>query len=89
MWEDVWIIDSGALINGVSLGVYRNKRYMSRRVAELEKLGFSVTSTANMNTVTEYAVEARTTGDHAALEDGWNAEFGEYAIRRVDCADRT
>ena len=87
--EDVWIINSGALINGVSLGVYRNKRYMSRRVAELEKLDFSVTSTANMKTVTEYAIEARTSGDHAALEDGWNAEFQEYAIRRVDCAERT
>ena len=87
--DDIWIIDSGTQINGISLGVYRNKRYMSRRVAELEKLGFPVTSTANMKTVTEYAVEARTTADHAALEEGWNAEFQEYAIRRVDCADRT
>ena len=87
--DDIWIIDTGALINGISLGVYRNKRYMSRRVAELEKLGYSVTSTANMRTVTEYAVEARAAGDHAALENGWNSEFQEYAIRRVDCAGRT
>ena len=87
--DDVWIIGSGELINAISVGVYRNKRYMSRRVAELEKLGYPVTSTANMKSVTEYAVEARTIGDHAALEDGWNAEFQEYAIRRIECADRT
>ncbi len=86
--DDIWIIARGAQANGISLGVYRNKRYMGRRVAELEKLGYAVVTTANMRTVTEYAVEARTGDDHAALEDAWNARFQDYAIRRMDCADR-
>ena len=87
--EDIWIINQGAQANGISLGVYRNKGYMGRRVAELEKLGYGVVTSANMRTVTEFAVESRTGGDAAAFEDAWNAKFQGYAIRRVDCADRT
>ena len=75
--------------NGISLGVYRSKGNMTRRVAELEKLGFPVAITANTKTVTEYAVEARTGDDISALEDAWNAGFPDHAIRRMDCADLT
>ena len=32
---------------------------------------------------------AHAAGDGSALEDAWNAEFQDHAIRRVDCADRT
>ena len=84
---DTWIIAEGAQANGISLGVFRSKANMSRRVAELEKLGYSVVTTANTRIVTEYAVEARAGDDHSALEDAWNTEFQDYAIRRVDCAD--
>ena len=87
--DDIWIIAKGAQANGISLGVYRSKGNMSRRVAEMQQLGYSVVTTANMKTVTEYAVEARTGDDHSALEDAWNARFQDYAIRRMDCADRT
>ena len=87
--DDIWIIAKGAQANGISLGVYRSKGNMSRRVAEMEQLGYSVVTTANMKTVTEYAVEARTGDDQSALEDAWNARFQDYAIRRMDCADRT
>ena len=85
---DIWIIAEGAQANGISLGVYRSKGNMTRRVAELERLGYSVVTTANTKTVTEYAVEARTGDDLSALEDAWNARFQDYAIRRMDCADR-
>ena len=61
---DIWIIAEGAQANGISLGVYRSKGNMSRRVAEMEKLGYAVVTTANTKTVTEYAVEARTGDDH-------------------------
>ena len=84
---DIWIIAEGAQANGISLGVYRSKGNMTRRVAELERLGYSVVTTANTKTVTEYAVEARTGDDISALEDAWNARFQDYAIRRMDCAD--
>ena len=85
--EDIWIIDKGAQANGISLGVYRSKGNMTRRVAEMETLGYPVAITANTKTVTEYAVEARTGDAISALEDAWNAGFPDYAIRRMDCAD--
>ena len=85
--DDIWIIDKGAQANGISLGVYRSKGNMTRRVAEMETLGYSVAITANTKTVTEYAVEARTDDAISALEDAWNAGFPDYAIRRMDCAD--
>ena len=87
--SDIWIIDRGAQANGISLGVYRSKGNTNRRVAQMEELGYSVLTTANMKTVTMYAVEAEAAGDHSALEDAWNDRFQDYAIRRVDCADRT
>ena len=87
--EDLWIIDRGAQINGVSLGVYRNKQYMSRRVAEVETLGYTVATRANMRTAAEYAVEAQAGGERAALDDAWKAAFPEQAIRTIDCADRS
>ena len=87
--EDLWIIDRGTQINGVSLGVYRNKRYMSRRVAAVEALGYTVVTAANMRSVTEYAVEAQAGGERAALHDAWKKAFPEHEIRDIDCADRT
>ena len=87
--DDLWIIDRGEQINGISLGVFRNKRYMSRRVAELEKLGYAVETTANMRTDTEYAVEARSGGDRSAFDDAWKTAFPEQPLRSIDCADRS
>ena len=87
--EDLWIIDRGERIYGVSLGVFRNKRYMSRRVAEVEKLGYVVMTTANMRTATEYTVDAQAGGERAAFDEAWKSAFPEHEIRDVDCADRT
>ena len=85
--EDLWIIDRGTQINGVSLGVYRNKRYMTRRVAEVEALGYTVVTTANMRSVTEYAVEAQAGGERTAsgrcLEEGVpGTRDPRYRLRR-------
>ena len=87
--EDLWIIDRGTQINGVSLGVYRNKRYMTRRVAELEALGYTVVTTANMRTATEYAVYAQAGDERVAFDEAWKKAFPEHEIRGIDCADRT
>ena len=62
---------------------------MSRRVAELEALGYSAITTANMKSVTEYAVEARAGSDRSAFEVAWKATFPDFAIRLIDCADRS
>ena len=86
--EDLWIIDRGERIYGVSLGVFRNKRYMSRRVAEVEKLGYVVMTTANMRTATEYTVDAQAGGERAAFDEAWKSAFPEHEIRDIDCADR-
>ena len=86
---DIWIIANGPQANGISLGVFRSKQNMTRRVAELETLGYSVTTTANMKSVTEYAVEARAGSDRSAFDDAWKAKFPEFAIRYADCANPT
>ena len=87
--EDIFVISSGPQTNGISLGVFRNKGYMTRRVAELETLGYAVTTTANMGTVTEYAVGARAAIDRSGFDDAWKTAFPDVAIQYVDCADRT
>ena len=87
--SDIWIIAKGPQANRVSLGVFRSKQNMTRRVAELESLGYSVMTTENMKTVTEYAVEASAGSDRSAFGDAWKAKFSEFAIRYVDCADPT
>ena len=86
---DIWIIANGPQANGISLGVFRSKQNMTRRVAELETLGYSVTTTANMKSVTEYAVEARAGSDRSAFDDAWKAKYTEFAIRYADCANPT
>lgn len=86
--EDLWVIDRGSQVNGVSLGVFRNKRYMSRRVAEVEKLGYVVMTTANMRTATEYAVDAQAGGERAAFDEAWKAAFPEHELHDIDCAER-
>ena len=85
--EDIFVISSGPQTNGISLGVFRSKNNTSRRVAELEKLGYSVLTTANTTTVTGYVVEARAGGNPSAFNGDWKTTFPEQAIRHVDCAD--
>ena len=86
--SDIWIINEGARTNGISLGVYRNERYMRRRVAELKKLGYAVVSAVNMRIVSEYAVEASLTDDRAAFDDAWTATYRDHTISTVGCAGR-
>jgi len=86
--EDLWIIDRGTQINGVSLGVYRNTRYMRRRVSEVEAMGYTVVTAANMRSATAYAVEAQAGGEREALDEAWKKAFPEHEVRDIDCADR-
>ena len=86
--EDLWIINRGERVNGISLGVFRNKGNMSRLVAEIEKLGFSVLTTTNTKTDTEYAVEARVGGDRVDFDEAWKAVFPDHAMRTVVCPDQ-
>ncbi|MDE0060667.1 MAG: tetratricopeptide repeat protein [Defluviicoccus sp.] len=70
----------------ISLGVYRSKSNMQRRVAELEKLGYKAMSGANSKVLREYVVRARSPGDRAALKDAWAKRFPDNPMRRVRCS---
>ena len=87
--SDIWIIGKGERANGISLGVFRNERYMRRRVAEIEALGYSVVSAPNMKAVSAHVIEAGVEGDHSAFDEAWKTAFPEQAIRTIDCAGRS
>ena len=85
--SDVAVILSGALKNAVSLGVYASQTNAVRRAADLERLGYSVTLTANNKIVEEYAtIQARIHGPPSSLHDAWSSRFPDKAIRHVDCS---
>jgi hypothetical protein len=86
--SDVAVILKGPLTNAVSLGVFRKESNMRRRVAELETLGYSVSTVANTKVEDEFAIEARADGDGAAFDDAWTAAFPGQPIRPIDCDDR-
>ena len=86
--RDVAVIEQGPLANAVSFGVFRNERNKNRRIAELEKLGYFVSSETNTKVVSEYEVEVRLGGDRSAFDDAWMTKFPEHAIRYAACADR-
>ena len=86
--SDIWIIGKGERTNGISLGVFRNERYMRRRVAEIRALGYPVVSAPNMKTVSVHVIEAGVEGGRSAFDDAWKTAFPEQAIRTIDCAER-
>ncbi len=86
--SDIWIIGKGERANGISLGVFRNERYMRRRVAEIRALGYPVVSAPNMKAVSVHVVEAGVEGDRSAFGEAWKTAFPEQAIRTIDCAGR-
>ena len=87
--NDIWIISKGERANGISLGVFRNERYMRRRVAEIRALGYPVVSAPNMKAVSVHVVEAGVEGDRFAIDEAWKTAFPEQAIRTIDCAGRS
>ena len=86
--SDIWIFREGARANGISLGVFRNERYMRRRVAEIRALGYPVVSAPNMKAVSEYVIEASLGEDRSAFDEAWKTAFPEQAIRTIVCAGR-
>ena len=71
------------------MGVFRNERYMRRRVAEIRALGYPVVSAPNMKAVNVHVIVAGVEGHRSAFDDAWKTAFPEQAIRTIDCADRT
>ena len=87
--SDIWIIGKGERANGISLGVFRNERYMRRRVAEIRALGYPVVSAPNMKAVSVHVIEAGVEGGGSAFDEAWKTAFPEQAIRTIDCAEQT
>ena len=84
--RDVAVIPDGDLANGISFGIYREPENMNRRVAALDRLGFSVRSQASdVEVVAEYVIKARAGGMPATLDAAWTSQFPEQSIRVVDC----
>ena len=84
--RDVAVIPNGDLANGISFGIYREPENMNRRVAALDRLGFSVRSQASdVEVVAEYVIKARADGMPATLDAAWTSQFPEQSIRVVDC----
>ena len=86
--SDIWIFREGARANGISLGVFRNERYMRRRVAEIRALGYPVVSAPNMKAVSVHMIEAGVEGDRSAFDEAWKTAFPEQVIRTIVCAGR-
>ena len=86
--SDVAVIAKGPLVNAVSFGLFRNEGNKNRRIAELEKLGYSVSSETNMTVVSEYEIEVRLGGDRSAFDDAWTTKFPEHAVRYAACTGR-
>lgn len=83
--RDVAIVGKGARANEISLGVYKVRSNMRRRLAELKKLGYPVQSGANTKTRSEYTVEARLGSDRSAFDAAWTSKFPGHPVRTVAC----
>ena len=84
--RDVAIIPDGDLANGISFGIYREADNLNRRIAALDRLGYSVRSqAADVEVVEEYVIKARAGGMPATLDAAWTSQFPERSIRVVDC----
>ena len=84
--RDVGLISDGDLANGISFGVYRDTDNMSRRIAAMERLGYSVRSqAAEVKVVREHTLGIRATGMPAALDTAWKSRYPGQPFRIVDC----
>ena len=84
--RDVAVIPDGDLADGISFGIYKDPDNLTRRVAALDRLGYSVRSqAADVEVVTEYVIKARAGGVPGALDAAWTSQFPEQSIRVVDC----
>ena len=87
--RDVGLISDGDLANGISFGVYRDTDNMNRRIAAMERLGYSVRSqAAEVKVVREFTLGIRATGATGApgeLEATWKSRYPEQPYRVVDC----
>lgn len=83
--RDIDVIRVGPLANGISFGVYRVEENMRRRVASLERLGYSVRTRKTGKVVHRYFLEARVAAHPEALRAEWKKRFPDWPLESVDC----
>ena len=83
--RDIAVIESGPFENGISFGTYRIAKYLHRRIAALERLGYPVRQREVRETVRIYYFDARTRGDPDFLRAAWNERFPDRSFERADC----
>ena len=71
-----------------SLGVFGKEGNMRRRVAQMKKLGYSVTASPIARTVGAYVVRARAGTARTAFDGAWTSKFPGRSIGYVDCQGR-
>ena len=84
--RDVGVIGEGALENGISFGIYRDADNLHRRVAALDRIGYSVRSVPeDVRIVEDYVIRARAGGAPDTLDADWATRFPEASLRFVEC----
>ncbi len=83
--QDIDVIRTGRLENGISFGVYRVAENARRRVASLERLGYPVRTRKTGKVVHRYFLEARSTAHPDALRAAWQRRFPDWPLESVDC----
>ena len=83
--RDVALIRKGTLANGISLGVYRVVGNRDRRVAALERLGYSPLSTDHPGFGHRLFLELRTAEDPDGIRAAWAKRFPEHGLEPADC----
>ena len=85
--RDIAVILRGPLKNAVSLGIYAEKKNLEKRVAHLNRLGYSVVWEPNTTAVDEYlTIKARANGGPGTLRDAWASQYPTHAVRQVECS---
>ena len=83
--HDIALVSRGPLTNAVSLGVYRNKRYMDGHLRRLKELGYPAVWKARRGKEGYRILEARVAGATDALGAAWASQFPGHTLRNVDC----
>ena len=86
--RDVAIVEQDGPAAIVSLGVYRNRDNMRRRVAQLEQLGYATRVAPDSEITSEYVITARVADTDSAFDETWTARFPGHPIRQADCPGR-
>ncbi len=86
--RDVAIVEQDGPGAIVSLGVYRSRDNMRRRVAQLEQLGYAARVAPETAISSEYVITAQVAGTLSAFDEAWAARFPGHPIRQADCPGR-